>query len=164
VAVAALLAFSVSPAVAAVSRHVMAARGKPALCAGSAVQVAASTNHTRYSPGQRVKMTSIITNVSSTPCSVWLGLDPGFSPSFIVVNAKHHEVWDRCWFHDQPGACFEILYQHRLAPGHSYHTTAKWDQGSGTSSRPPHQVPPGAYTVETYYQYIGGAKVRFRIG
>ena len=66
-----------------------------------------------------------------------LGLDPGFSPSFIVVNAKHNEVWDRCWVKDQPGACFEILYQHRLAPGRSYHTGAKWDQGSGTSSKSP---------------------------
>jgi hypothetical protein len=166
VAVAALLASSVTPALAAASHPglTMAARGKPALCASSAVQVAATTNHTRYSAGQRVKMTSTITNVSSTPCSVWLGLDPGFSPSFTVVNAKHHEVWDRCWFHDQPGGCFEILYQHRLAPGASYRTSAKWDQGSGTSSRPPHQVPPGSYTAETYYQYIGGATVRFRIG
>lgn len=160
----ALVASTVTSAEARTShRGLSPAAGKPALCGASAVRVGAETNHSRYRPGQLVKMTSTITNVSSTPCSVWLGLDPGFSPSFIVVNAKHNEVWDRCWNHDQPGGCFEILYQHRLNPGRSYHTTATWDQGSGTSARPPHQVPAGSYTVETYYQYIGGAKVRIRI-
>jgi len=136
---------------------------KPALCAASAVEITATTNRTAYSPGQLVTLMSKITNVSQTPCSVWLGLDPGFSPSFVVANAKGHEVWDRCWVDDQPGACFEILYQHRLNPGRSYHTVAHWDQGSGTGSTPPRRVPPGTYTFFTYYQYIAGAQVAFTI-
>ncbi len=136
---------------------------KPALCAASAVHVTASTDRPSYAPGQLVRMTSTITNVSATPCSAWLGLDPGFSPSFIVVNSHKNEVWDRCWVDDHPGACFEILYQHRLNPGRSYHTVAVWDQGSAMGTQPPQRVHPGTYTCLTYYQYISGAKVSFHI-
>jgi len=150
-------AATASPADAAGSRV------KPALCAASAVRVTATTNRTAYAPGQLVRMKSSITNVSGTPCSVWLGLDPGFSPVFIVINAMKKEVWDRCWVDDHPGACFEILYQHRLGPGRSYHTIAVWDQGSTTGSQPPRRVQPGTYTFLTYFAYISGAKVRFHI-
>jgi hypothetical protein len=137
---------------------------KPPLCASSAVEVTATTNRSAYSPGQIVKLKSSATNVSATACSLWLGLDPGFSPSFTVTNAANKEVWDRCWDNDQPGACFEILYQKRLDPGRTYHTVAQWDQGSSTTpSQPPQRVPPGTYTFSTYYQYIGGAHVKFTI-
>jgi hypothetical protein len=140
------------------------AASKPPLCAPSAVEVTATTNRSAYSPGQIVKLKSSATNVSATACSLWLGLDPGFSPSFTVTNAANQEVWDRCWDNDVPGACFEILYQKRLDPGRTYHTVAQWDQGSSTTaSQPPKRVPPGTYTFSTYYQYIGGAQVKFTI-
>jgi len=140
-----------------------ASESKPALCTASAVHVRATTDHTSYGPGRSVRLRSSITNVSGTPCSVWLGLDPGFSPSFVVVNSRKAEVWDRCWIDDHPGACFEILYQHRLGPGGSYRTVAVWDQGSTTGSRPPRRVHPGVYSFLTYYQYIVGAQVTFTI-
>lgn len=128
------------------------------------MKISATTNGTTFSPGQTVKLTSTITNISKTPCSAWLGLDPGFSPSFTVLNAHKKEVWDRCWVNDQPGACFEILYQRRLNPGRSYRAVAKWDQGSTRGSRPPRRVHPGRYTFWTHFQNIPGvAKVRFAI-
>jgi len=157
VAVVAISTAATVPAAAAPSA------AKPALCAASAVEITATTNRSSYAPGQLVMLKSSITNVSQTPCSVWLGLDPGFSPIFVVANAKGKEVWDRCWVDDQPGACFEILYQHRLNPGRSYHTVAQWDQGSGTASRPPRRVRPGTYTYFTYFGYIAGAQVTFTI-
>jgi hypothetical protein len=111
-----------------------------------------------------VTLTSTITNISKTPCSAWLGLDPGFSPSFAVVTPSKKEVWDRCWVDDHPSGCFEVLYQHRLDPGRSYHAVARWDQGSGTVSVPPTRVPPGAYVFYTFFQNIAQtAKVRFKI-
>jgi hypothetical protein len=139
-------------------------RPKPALCAPSAVKITATTNRTAFSPGQTVRLTSTITNISNTPCSAWLGLDPGFSPSFTVLNAHKKEVWDRCWVNDHPGACFEILYQRRLNPGGSYHAVAKWDQASARGSGSPRRVHPGTYTFWTHFQNIPGvAKVRFSI-
>src|SRR5450755_4137113 len=81
----------------------------PALCAPTAVHIVARTNRESYSAGQEVVLRSSITNVSSTSCSVWLGIDPGFSPDFVVINTKGNEVWDRCDVDDQPGACFTIL-------------------------------------------------------
>jgi hypothetical protein len=126
--------------------------------------VSATTNHKAYSPGTDVVMESSIINVSKRPCSVWLGLDPGFSPSFVVVNAKGNEVWDRCWVDDEPGACFDILVAHRLDPGHSYRARARWDQRSATGSAQPRRVHPGTYTFDTHYQYIAGtATVRFTL-
>jgi hypothetical protein len=137
---------------------------KPALCAASAVRVAATTNRHAYGPDRLVRLTSTITNVSKTACSVWLGLDPGFSPAFLVANTKRTEVWDRCWVDDHPGACFEILYQHRLDPGHSYHADAVWDQGTATGTQPPQRVRPGPYIFVTFFQNIAHtAKVRFTI-
>jgi hypothetical protein len=141
-----------------------ASDGKPALCAASAVRVAATTNRHGYLPGQMVVMTSSATNVSDAACSLYLGLDPGFSPAFIVVNAGKTEVWDRCWSDDRPGACFEILYQHVLQPGRTYHTKATWDQGSSTGTQPPERVPPGTYTFLTYFGYIDHlARAHFQI-
>jgi hypothetical protein len=140
-------------------------RPKPALCAPSAVKITATTNRRAFAPGQMVKLTSTITNISKSPCSAWLGLDPGFSPGFIVFDAKKKEVWDRCWVDDHPGGCFEILYQRRLNPRGSYHAVATWDQGSARGSRPPRRVHPGTYTFWTHFQNIPGvAVVRFKIG
>jgi hypothetical protein len=140
------------------------AGSKPPLCAATAVRVSATTNRTSYVPGQIVKMTSSITNISKTPCSAWLGLDPGFSPSFAVVTPAKKEVWDRCWVNDHPSGCFEIVYQHRLDPGRSYHAVALWDQGSGTVSVPPQRVRPGPYVFYTFFQNIPRtAKVRFTL-
>jgi hypothetical protein len=141
-----------------------ASGSKPALCAATAVHVKATTNRAAYAPGQTVQLQSSVTNISSTPCSAWLGLDPGFSPSFLVVGAKGKEVWDRCWFNDRPGGCFEVLYQHRLGPGQTYRTVAHWDQGSGTSTTPPQRVHPGRYLFVTHFQNIDRtALVRFTI-
>jgi hypothetical protein len=141
-----------------------AADAKPALCAASAVRVTATTNRHGYLPAQMVVMTSSATNVSDTACSLYLGLDPGFSPAFIVMNGDKTEVWDRCWVDDHPGGCFEILYQHVLQPGRTYHTTATWDQGSSTGTQPPERVPPGTYTFLTYFGYIDHlARAHFEI-
>ncbi len=169
VAVLALLGLvttSVLPSAAAATTPTVTTttRPKPPLCSSSAVRITATTNGGTYGPGQMVKMTSTITNISKWPCSAWLGLDPGFSPSFIVLNGKKKEVWDRCWVDDRPGGCFEILYQRRLNPGGSYHAVAQWDQGSTRGSRPPRRVHPGTYTFWTHFQNIPGlAKVRFTI-
>ena len=165
IAVLALFGLTASPVAAGASTDGVSPSGsKPALCAASAVHVAITTNRTAYAAGQLVRMKSSITNVSKTPCSVWLGLDPGFSPSFLVTNAKKKEVWDRCWVDDRSFGCSEVLYQDRLGPGQSYHTIAEWDQGSGTQPHPPERVHPGTYTVVTYYQDIARtAKVRFKI-
>jgi hypothetical protein len=122
----------------------------------SAVRVVATMNRKAYAPGQPVVMRSSITNMSKEPCSVWLGLDPGFSPSFVVANSKNRDVWNRCDIDDQPGACFTILAPHPLSPGHSYHAKARWDQGSARGSEPPRRVRPGTYTFVTHYQDIPG--------
>jgi hypothetical protein len=132
----------------------------PPLCAAAAVNVGAATDRHAYSPGQPVVMTSFITNISKAACSVWLGLDPGFSPSFVVTNSAGHEVWDRCWYHDQPGACFMILVGKTLYPGQTYATTAVWDQRSSTNGKPAARVPAGTYRFTTHYQYIYKNAVR----
>jgi hypothetical protein len=132
----------------------------PALCPASAVHIRATTNHPTYVSGQKVVLRSSVTNVSSAPCSVWLGLDPGFSPSFVVGNAKGHEVWERCDINDEPGACFDILVAHRLNPGRSYHEKATWDQGSARGNHAPKPVHPGTYTFVTHYQNIVGIASR----
>jgi hypothetical protein len=153
-----------APVAAATSAGSTPSASKPALCAASAVRVTATTNRHAYAPGRLVRLTATITNVSKTPCSVWLGLDPGFSPAFLVANTKRTEVWDRCWVDDHPGGCFEILYQHRLGPGRSYHAGAVWDQGTATGTQPPQRVRPGTYVFVTFFQNIAHtAKARFRI-
>jgi hypothetical protein len=154
VAALSILGLVVSTTAMAPDAGATASHPHPALCTASAVRVTATTNRPRFLPGQVVMMKSSITNVSTTACSVWLGLDPGFSPAFIVLNADRKEVWDRCWDDDKPGACFEILYQRGLHPGQTYHTIARWDQGSSTGSQPPQRVPPGRYTFLTYFGYI----------
>jgi hypothetical protein len=162
------LIVSVPLAVAAVSLPATAAGAAPGLsfppiCAATAVRITATTSSASYQPGQKVAMTSSITNISSQRCSVWLGLDPGYSPSFVVTNGAANEVWDRCWFHDQPGACFDILVAQGLRPGELVHRTVHWDQRSGPNG-PPQQVPAGTYQLSTHYQNIAGnATVSFRI-
>jgi hypothetical protein len=86
------------------------------------------------------------------------GTGPGYSPSFVVVDAHGSPVWDRCWIHDEPGACFTILVARTLAPGDRFSQAAVWDQRSGTGPQdPPHQVPPGIYRFRTHYQNIARA-------
>ncbi len=164
-AVAALILLGLAtPTGAAASAHRrVASHAEPALCAASAVVVSARTDRHSYPPSVTVKMTSVITDVSSTSCSVWLGHDPGFSPSFIVENARDKVVWDRCWVDDRPFGCSEILYQYPLAPGQSYRDVARWDQGSTSGSAPPRRVHPGTYVFVTHYQAIATAEVSFVI-
>jgi len=145
--------------------HGSKAASAPPLCLPSAVQISATTAGDLFNPEQPVVMTSSITNTSHTPCSVWLGLDPGFSPSFTVTNSKGDVVWDRCWIHDTPGACFMILVAHRLAPGASYSKTVTWDQRSAPDGQRPVPVPHGTYQFTTHYQYIAGnPSVAFKLG
>jgi hypothetical protein len=163
VAAVGLCAVATSPSAAADGRH-PSSHAAPALCASSAVHLVAKTDRPSYGPGQMVVLRSSITNVSKTACSVWLGVDPGFSPSFVVANAKGKEVWDRCDVDDQPGACSTLLMAHRLGPGQAMHFRAHWDQGSATGSNSPHRVRPGTYTFVTHYQNIPGiASRQFRI-
>jgi hypothetical protein len=138
-------------------------RSAPPICAATAVRINAATSSPSYRPGQRVTMTSSITNISTRACSVWLGLDKGYSPSFIVTNTTGNEVWDRCWVHDQPGSCFTILVARTLVPGGRFERTVIWDQRSGLNG-PPRQVPAGKYHFSTHYQNIPvTATVAFRI-
>jgi len=121
------------------------------------VKIKASTDAKYYGVGEKVLITSTITNTSTTSCSVWLGKDPGFSPSFVVTNWKGVVVWDRCDHRDGFGACFYVLLQHPLKPGASYSETAVWDQGSRPHGTKPVRVPPGPYRFTTHYQYIKGS-------
>lgn len=146
------LAGAGSASMAGASSRVVATPDKPAPpCSSSDVVIAAKTNHKAYPPGETVVMTSSIKNVSSGPCSIYLGLDPGYSPVFNVTNAQGKTVWDRCWLNDEPGACFEIVKSHNLQPGHTYKQTASWDQRSGPDGGPVVQVPQGVYTFTTAY-------------
>jgi len=131
----------------------------PLLCAASMVRIAALTNRRSYGPGETVVLTSSITNTSKSTCTILLG---GSSPSLIVTSSKGVEVWDRCWFNDEPGACSMILVAHRLDPGQTYTERARWDQRSGTPSKRPVRVSPGTYHLSTHYEGIAGtASVRF---
>ncbi len=141
-----------------------AGQAAPPQCSQSQVRITAQTNHGVYPPGHPVVMTSSITNVSSSSCTIFLGAVRGWSPTFTVTNSKGVVVWDRCWVRDQPGACATVLFSHTLRPGHRYQQKATWDQRSGPDGQPPVQVPQGQYTFATYYQYIGGpASVTFDI-
>jgi hypothetical protein len=125
-----------------------------ALCSPSAVRVVATTGRT-FAPGQAVVLRSRITNISSEPCSVWLGVDPGFSPSFAVTGARGTPVWDGCRYHDRPGACFHMLTARQLQPGASLGQAVVWDQGTTqTGDDRPQPVAPGTYTLATHYQNI----------
>jgi hypothetical protein len=131
------------------------------LCKPSAVQVTATTSAPTYSLGHHVVLISSISNASKKRCSVWLGKDPGFSPSFTVVSSKGRVVWNRCWTDDQPGACFEILHARTLDPGATYSQKASWDQRSAPDGDTPVPVPRGTYDFSTDFQYIGEADVPF---
>ncbi len=140
-----------------------ARRSAPPQCTPSQVHIQASTSHGAYPPGQTVTMTSSIKNVSDTTCTIYLGADPGFSPSFAVTNNHGTLVWDRCWLNDEPGACATVLRAHSLRPGRRFQQRATWDQRSGPDGGPVVQVPPGEYTFTTHYQYIGTASTTFDI-
>lgn len=135
----------------------------PPQCTPAQVRITAATDHGAYPPHTTITMTSSIKNVSGSSCTVYLGLDPGFSPSFTVSNSAGTVVWDRCWTGDEPGACFEILEPKVLRPGHRFHQAATWDQGSGPDGGPVVQVPQGEYTFTTHYQYIGTARTTFDV-
>jgi len=133
----------------------------PSLCAASAVRIVASTNFPSYGPGETVVLTSSITNRSKSACTVWLG---GVSPSLVITDSKGVEVWDQCWYHDQPGACPLFLVVHQLDPGQTYTKTARWDQRSGMSGERPVRVPAGTYRFATQYTGIAGSpSVRFGV-
>ncbi len=126
----------------------------PAMCTPSQVRVGASTNHTAYPPGQSIVMTSSITNISDSACSIALGFQHGSSPAFLVDNSSGTQVWSRCWINDEPGACSQVFHAHTLRPGHSYKQKATWDQKSGPDGGPVVQVPQGQYTYTTFYAFF----------
>jgi hypothetical protein len=116
--------------------------------------VVASTGR-NFSPGQAIVLRSRITNISSEACSVWLGVDPGFSPSFAVVGAYGNRVWDGCRYRDRPGACFHMLVARQLQPGATVIQAVVWDQGTTQPGDDrPQLVAPGTYTLATHYQNI----------
>jgi hypothetical protein len=124
------------------------------LCAPSAVRVAAATGRNFY-PGQAIVLRSRITNISSDACSVWLGVDPGFSPSFAVSGPDGTRVWDGCRYRDRPGACFHMLVGRQLRPGATLGQSVVWDQGTTQPGDDrPQPVAPGTYTLATHYQNI----------
>jgi len=129
-------------------------------CRTSAVRIVATTNRRSYGPGETVLLTSSITNTSKKPCTVWIG----FSPSAVVTNDKGVEVWNRCWAHDEPGACSMVLARDRLNPGGLYSETDRWDQRSGIPGKVPIRVPAGTYRFATQYQGIAAiVSVRFEL-
>jgi len=144
----------VGPAHAATSAT--AGQAAPPQCRDNQVRITADTNHGAYPPGHTVVMTSSIKNVSDASCTIYLGVVAGWSPTFTVTNTGGTVVWDRCWVHDQPGACATVLASYTLRPGQRYRQKATWNQRSGADGQHPHQVPQGQYTFSTYYQYIGG--------
>jgi hypothetical protein len=82
-------------------------------------------------------------------------MDPGFSPSFVVSDAAGTTVWDGCRHDDGPGACYQILVAHPLAPGRSLIRSVNWDQGSREGhDDPSRRVAPGVYSLSSHYQYI----------
>ncbi len=157
------LVVTVGLAVASAASDTTRADTAPPQCALNEVDIKASTDHPVYPPGRPVTMTSSITNISDATCTIYLGYDPGFSPSFTVTNANGSVVWDRCWLNDEPGACFMLLKAHELRPGHHYQQKVSWDQRSGPDGGPVVQVPQGQYTFTTHYQYIGTASTTFDI-
>lgn len=139
-------------------------RAAPGLCARSAVRITARTDHRGFGPGQLVVMTSAVQNTSAKACELWLGHEPGFSPSFVVTRPSGAVAWDRCWGGDQPGrGCSMILYRRLLKPGATYSQLASWDQRYAPHGRQPARVPAGRYTFSTDYQYIGGAATTFAV-
>ncbi len=132
----------------------------PPQCRSSGVRIVASTNRRSYKPGQPVVLTSLITNTSKKPCTVWIG----FWPSAIVTNDKGVEVWSRCWAHDEPGACSMVLTGYLLKSGRHYSETARWDQRSGIPGKAPTRVAPGTYRFATQYGGIAAiASVKFEL-
>jgi hypothetical protein len=128
----------------------------PPQCTGGQIRVRATTNHDTYPLGHTVAMTSSISNVSPSPCTIFLGAVAGWSPSFTVTNKKGTVVWDRCWVQDQPGACATVLRSFTLRAGQRYKQRATWDQRSGADGHTPVQVHRGQYTFSTHYQYMPG--------
>ncbi|MBV8463343.1 MAG: hypothetical protein JO368_08620 [Acidimicrobiales bacterium] len=139
------------------------AAAAPPQCSPGAVHIVAATDHTAYPPGRTVTMTASITNVSRAACTFYLGYDPGYSPVFNVTNVQGTTVWDRCWRHDEPAACFDLLKARTLDPGETYSQTATWDQRSGPDGGPVRQVPQGQYTYTTDFAHIGGDSTTFDI-
>lgn len=136
--------------------------GSPALCARSAVRISAATDRRAFGPHQMVIMTSSVTNRSGKACDIWLGQDPGYSPSFVVTRPNGAVAWDRCWGADHPGrGCAMVLYQKTLAPGATYSQQAAWNQRYAPPGHTQARVPPGTYRFVTFYQYIGGAAAKF---
>jgi hypothetical protein len=153
---AGVIAVGAAPAAGANDVTSAPAKARPPDCSDAAVRIGATTNHGAYPPGMTIKMTSSITNVSDAACTIYLGLDPGYSPVFNVTDAKGKTVWNRCWTNDEPGACFEIVKAHTLAPGKTFKQHATWDQRSGPDGGPVVQVPQGQYTFTTAYFGLSG--------
>jgi hypothetical protein len=148
------------------TRVVAMARGNtPAQCTGGQIHIRATTNRDAYPLGHTVTMTSSITNVSHSSCTIFLGAVAGWSPSFTVTNKKGTIVWDRCWVDDQPGACATVLRSYTLRSGQRYRQRATWDQRSGADGHTPVQVHAGRYSFATHYQYMPGTAVtQFSLG
>jgi hypothetical protein len=125
-------------------------------CTDGQIRIRADTDHDAYPPGHSVIMTSSIRNVSHSSCTIYLGVVPGWSPTFTVTNTGGMVVWDRCWVNDQPGACATLLRSHTLHPGQRYQQEATWDQRSGADGQSPRQVPQGLYTFSTHFRYMTG--------
>ena len=137
----------------------------PSQCTGGQIRIRATTNHAAYPLGHTVTMTSSITNVSRSSCTIFLGAVAGWSPSFTVTNKKGTIVWDRCWVNDQPGACATVLRSFTLRSGRQFKQRATWDQRSGADGHTPVQVHAGRYSFATHYQYMPGTAVtQFSLG
>ena len=117
VALAALLALTLSPIVGSASR----ALASPASCDAGMLHLvlAASPSTTGDAP---VTITLRATNVAARSCGLVLG---GTSPAYHVLDATGASVWSGCG--GPASACATYLELRVLAPGASVLGVARWD-------------------------------------
>lgn len=130
----------------------------PPECRWNDLRTVGGLNGRSFGRGQKVVMTTRVTNVGQSECTIVIGADHGFDPT-QDVRRSGNTYWDACWLRDRPGACFDIWLTHKLAPGGSYSLTSQWDQRTGTDSKPPRQVVAGTYAFVTDYADLVGSTV-----